>query len=152
MKKKILLLLLASFCLSISAFAAPEKFEKYSGEAVTYDEILSSPKVVLFLWTTRCPYCREELQKMNLDYTISKYAKFYFVDIGERRQDVEKVVKSMKLKEHIFANIIFDKDAKMAEKFSIIGVPTFIYMRNGQVVDQGYYFDESILKTVFRNE
>lgn len=151
MKKKILLLLLF-FSLSVCAFASDEKFEKYSGETITYNEILSSPKAVLFVWTTRCPYCREELQKMNLDRNISKYAKFYFVDVGERHQDVEKVVKSMKLKDHISTNIIFDKDAKIAEKFSIIGVPTFIYMRNGKVVDRGYYFDESILKTVFSNE
>jgi len=147
-KKKILLLLLF-LSASICVYATAEKFEKYSGDAISYNEILSSPRVVLFLWTTTCPYCREELKKINLDPSISKYAKFYFIDIGERHQDVERVVKSLKLKDHISKNIIFDEDASIAEKFSIIGVPTFIYMRNGKVVDRGYYFDESMLKTVF---
>jgi thiol-disulfide isomerase/thioredoxin len=149
---KKLLLLLLFLSASICGFCADNKFEKYSGETISYNEIIASPKVVLFLWTTRCPYCRDELKKMSLEPNISKYAKFYFVDIGEEHRDVEKVVRSLKLKEDISANIIFDKNAQIAEKFSIIGVPTFIYMRNGKVIDRGYYFDESVLTNVFDNE
>ncbi|MFA5270903.1 MAG: redoxin domain-containing protein [Candidatus Omnitrophota bacterium] len=151
MSKKILLLLLF-LSTSVCVFAAADKFEKYSGGTISYNEIIASPKVVFFLWTTRCPYCRDELKKMNLEPNISQYAKFYFVDIGEKSQDVERMVKSLKLKEDIFSNIILDKDAQMVERFSIIGVPMFIYMRNGKVVDRGYYFDESILKNNFSNE
>jgi thiol-disulfide isomerase/thioredoxin len=133
-------------------FGADEEFGTYSGGAIPYSEIISTPKVVLFLWTTRCPYCREELQKMNSEPNIYHYAKFYFVDVGERYSDVKRMAKSLKLKEHISENIIFDKNAYLAEKFSIIGVPTFIYMRNGKVIDKGYYFDEDTLKEVFRDQ
>ena len=151
MKRKILLVLLF-ISMSIHVFGADEKFETYSGDGISYSEIMSAPKVVLFLWTTRCPYCREELQKMNSEPNLSHYAKFYFVDVGEQQNDVKRMVKSLKLKSHISENIIFDKNAYLAEKFSIIGVPTLIYMRNGKVIDKGYYFDEDNLKKVFRDQ
>ncbi len=150
--RKIILLILLIVSMSISTFSADKKFEKYSGGSITYNEMISSPKVVLFLWTTSCPYCREELKKINLEPNISQYAKFYFVDLGEERADVGRLAKSLKLKGHIVENIILDKDIDIAERFSVVGVPTFIYLRNGKIVSQGYYFDESALKNIFGNE
>lgn len=149
--KKIFILFILS-CLVLQGFTAEKVFKTLDGTPVSYSSILGQGNTVLFIWTGHCPYCINELKVMNKNENIGKIANFYFVNVGESVSSVSRIAKRIKLKKHITANIILDKDAIIAHDFSIIGVPTFIFIRNGKIIARDYYFDEDTLKKIFKNE
>jgi hypothetical protein len=65
---------------------------------------------------------------------------------------VEKFANSLKLKEEIKRKILLDPDAFSVERFSVIGVPTFIFLKNGEVISRSYYLDERISREIFKDE
>jgi thiol-disulfide isomerase/thioredoxin len=147
--KKILALLI--FFSSISAvFALDEVFYTLGLTRVSYEQDIAQGDTMLFIWTSRCPYCISELRAMNKNENVCKYSKCFFVNIGETESNVKDVVRSLKLKSHISQNIIADKSASLARRFSIVGVPTFIFMRDGKILDRSYHFDESAVKQIFK--
>ncbi len=150
MKK--ILLLLAVFLLVAPASVFAETFEKLDGSSASYVLDIGSGESMIFLWTSRCPYCISELRAMNKNENICKYSKCFFVNIGETKSEVNRVVKKLKLNDHITKNIVLDKDAILAMKFSVIGVPTFILMRDGEILDRAYHFDEKTIKHVFEKK
>jgi len=150
MKKTLLLLFVFLAVAQAAGFA--ETFERLDGSSISYASDIASGKSMIFLWTSRCPYCVNELCAMNKNENICKYSKCFFVNIGETKSEVNKVVKSLKLNDHITKNIVLDKDAILAMKFSVIGVPTFILMRDGKILDRAYHFDEKTIKHVFENK
>lgn len=148
MKKIITLFIVFLSILGVTAFA--ESFYTLNGERISYDLDIASGDTMLFIWTSRCPYCLSELREMNKNENICKYSKCFFVNVGETESAVKKVIRSLGIKEPIANNIIMDKSASLAGKFSIVGVPTFILMRDGKVLDRSYYFDENAVKRVFK--
>ena len=62
MKKTILFF---SFLFLTSASFARVPLVNFDGQQVSYDELIAKPKTVIFLWTTWCPYCREEIAYLN---------------------------------------------------------------------------------------
>jgi len=148
MKKVLALFMVFISLLMLPAFAA--SFYTLNGTRVSYESDMASGDTMLFVWTSRCPYCIRELRDMNKNENICKYSKCFFVNIGETESAVKKVVKSLNLKDDIANNIIVDTSAILAEKFSIIGVPTFILMRDGKVLDRAYHFDDSTIRKTFK--
>lgn len=148
MKKVLALVMVFISILTLSAFAA--SFYTLNGTRVSYESDMASGDTMLFVWTSRCPYCIRELRDMNKNENLCKYSKCFFVNIGETESAVKKVVKSLNLKDDIVNNIIADTSAVLAEKFSIIGVPTFILMRDGKVLDRAYHFDDSTIRKTFK--
>jgi thiol-disulfide isomerase/thioredoxin len=146
--KKIILLLLCILTFMLAAFAG-ESFNAFEGNSVSYDTIISAQKTILFIWTGGCPYCIRALRYLNENKDLSGSAKFYFINAGERRSDIAHIVKALKLKSHITDAIILDPQAYFAENFSVIGVPTVIFLRNGKEVKRSYYIDRNIIKEVF---
>ena len=132
------------------AFALDEAFGTLSGARISYEQNIAQGDTMLFIWTSRCPYCISELSEMNKNEDICKYFKCFFVNVGEAEPAIKGVVNSLKLKNHISQNIIMDKSASLAGKFSIVGVPTFIFMRDGKVLDRSYHFDEATIKKIFK--
>lgn len=147
--KKIILLVTILFCfLAMPLYA--QSFYTLKGNRVSYPMDIESGDVMIFIWTSRCPYCMRELREMNKDDDICKYSKCFFVNVGETEAEVKRVVKSLDLKSAIADNIIVDESAVLARKFSIIGVPTVLLLRNGEILDRSYHFSESKLKEVFK--
>jgi len=148
MKKISALFMVFISILMLSAFAA--SFYTLNGTRISYESDIASGDTMLFVWTSRCPYCIRELRDMNKNENICKYSKCFFVNIGETDSAVKKAVKSLNLREDIANNVIIDTSAILAEKFSIIGVPTFILMRDGKVLDRAYHFDDSTIRKTFK--
>lgn len=148
MKKTLLLFTLFISVLGVAAFA--EVYYTLDGTRVSYDYDMASGDTMLFIWTSRCPYCIKELRDMNKSENICKYSKCYFVNIGESDSTVKKVVNSLKLNDSIASRIIVDKSASLADKFSVVGVPTFILMRDGKILGRAYHFDEGTIRKKFQ--
>ena len=106
--KRTIMFVLLSLCV-LSFSWRGYKFPKLNNDNISYDDLIaSSSHTVIFLWTSYCPYCREELKKLNR-YKPSAKAVFYYVNIGDSKRVVERVSDMFGLKESIRDNILLDK-------------------------------------------
>ena len=132
--------------------AQGEMFYTLMGNEVSLDAIESSPKAVVFLWTTWCPHCRKELSRLNQSDISYKDVSFYYVDIGESKSTVEGYAKSFNLKQSIKEKILLDRAGLLAAKYSVVGIPTFIFLKKGKLVYKSSYISKGILEEVFKND
>jgi len=89
--------------------------------------------VILFFWTTWCPYCRKEIKELNkiYDQAKSEGINIIGVNIGESNYKVERFFKNYALK----LKILLDKEGLLADNYGVIGVPTYIFLdKGGKVV------------------
>lgn len=119
------------------------------GEKYTLKELFSHPKLILMFWSSWCYFCKITLQRLSQEDLFLYPAKFFFIDIGERKPVIEKFVKENKIDYFIQNNIILDKCGVLQEKFNIIGVPTFLFIKEGKIIYRSYFLDRSIVEEVF---
>jgi thiol-disulfide isomerase/thioredoxin len=149
----IILILFLSF---LSAFAE-EIFYDLEGSKVSYREIIStSPNTVILLWTSWCPYCR--LTLLHLNKEIDKKCIYFndvnlfYINLGESKRKIKRFIEKNKIKKCIEKNILLDKKNILAKKFSISGIPTFIFLKNGIPVYRSFFISKELLKKIFKNE
>lgn len=97
--------------------------------------------VILFFWTTWCPFCRDELK--TLSQTYPKLAKegweLLAIDVGESVYKVDKFVKDNALT----LKVLLDKDMAVAHSYDVMGVPTYILLdKKGYIVFKDNYFPQ----------
>ncbi|MCX5709906.1 MAG: TlpA disulfide reductase family protein [Candidatus Omnitrophica bacterium] len=97
--------------------------------------------VLLFFWTTWCPFCREELKKLNAK--SAELAKdnitVLAVNVGEPREKVERYIGANDVK----FTVLFDEDTTVSDTYGIMGVPTFFLVNKiGMVVFSNNYFPD----------
>ncbi len=150
MKKLIIILLLIS-CAPL-ALAAEKKFSSLEGNTLSYKELVSASKTVLFLWTTWCPYCREELERLSKKCIFLEGVDVYFVNVAQKESLVKKFAELENIRSCVREKIILDKDAYLSREFSVIAIPTFLFFKDGQPVYQSFFLDDEVLRTVYENE
>lgn len=130
----LLFILAAIFLLSYTYIQAREP---------TVKEEISSYKnkqpVLLFFWTTWCPFCRKELRDLNQLYPELKKddLEVLAIDVGESPDKVKSFIKGYALS----FKVLLDKDTVVAQTYSILGVPTYVLVdKKGSVVFQDHYF------------
>ncbi|MDP2923349.1 MAG: TlpA disulfide reductase family protein [Candidatus Omnitrophota bacterium] len=147
--KKLILLPVFFLCICC-VFAAPDKFYNLDGKGFSYQEIVFSPKTVLFFWTSQCPYCIRSFNHMNENTSLFDGVNVYFINLGEDGRVVSRVAKYLKLKDTIVEKILLDRQDFFSDEFTIIGVPTYIFLSKGKVIARTYYVDEALLGRVFK--
>lgn len=101
--------------------------------------------VLLVFWTTWCPFCSEELQRLNKVYqNLSKEGlEVVAVNVGERQNKVAAFVKRYNLS----YKVLLDTSASVSKSFSVIGVPTYVLIdKKGRIVFTDNYFPEKEYK------
>jgi len=147
-KRTIMFVLLPLCVLSFSW--SGYKFPRLNNDNISYDDLIaSSSHTVIFLWTSYCPYCREELKRLNR-YKPSAKAVFYYVNIGDSKRVVERVSDMFGLKESIRDNILLDREGITADAFGIIGVPAYVFLNKGKMVYKSHFVNDRLLKEVFK--
>ena len=91
--------------------------------------------LLLFFWTTWCPYCRTEIKM--LDRMAPKMQKdgieAFAVNVGEPVNKVLKFVGNNMLT----LRVLLDRDGIAADNYDVIGVPTYIILdKTGKVVSR----------------
>ncbi|MBN2568308.1 MAG: TlpA family protein disulfide reductase [Deltaproteobacteria bacterium] len=91
-------------------------------------------KVVLLEFTTTwCPYCRKIMP--YLEKIHDRYNKKDFVLISVYVQESQKKVKSYADKHKIPYKVLLDENGKVAESYSVVGVPELILVnRDGRIL------------------
>lgn len=155
MRKMILLGLIPlvlSFTNNADALRGYE-FPKLNGETVVYEEIVNlDGKTVLFFWTSWCYFCRRELSKINQQSLAGDDVKFYYINLGETAKIVDYVAEKMKLKDFIIDNVILDEDTIFAQEFGIIGLPTYIFLKDGRFLYRTNLINPGVVERVFSDE
>ena len=101
--------------------------------------------LVLFFWTTWCPFCRSELKTLSEKYPEiqNENGELFAVNVGESADKIKDFIGDYPLN----LKIILDKDGALAGTFNILGVPTYILMnKKGSVVFQDHYFPQGKYK------
>lgn len=122
---------------------APDfQLKDLSGGNVVLSDYKDNKAVILFFWTTSCPYCLKELKVLNAKYEgLSKEGvEVLTIDIGESPQRVEAFMK----KNGIVHRMFLDRQADVAYQYGLMGVPTYIGInRSGNVCFTQHVFPES---------
>jgi len=117
----------------------------------TYQDtyVLSSYKnkqpVLLFFWTTWCPFCRSELRVLNNMYaTLQKDGvELLSINVGEPQSKVEDYVKNYYLAYHV----LLDRDAGVSRSYEVAGVPTYVFIdKEGYVLFHDNFFPQKEYK------
>jgi len=106
---------------------------------------LRGRSVVLFFWTTWCPFCRRELKALNNMYAdLTKDGiELLAINIEEPAYKVDNFVKTNKF---VF-RVLLDKDMAVAESYEILGVPTYVLIdKKGHIVFEDHYFPQKEYK------
>ena len=79
--------------------------------------------VVLFFWTTWCPYCLRELKSLNsMTQQLNKDGiELLAINSGESAQKVSRLVKSYGITYPIY----LDENSAVTDRYGVYGVPTF---------------------------
>ncbi|TMB54574.1 MAG: TlpA family protein disulfide reductase [Deltaproteobacteria bacterium] len=112
-------------------FAVPD----LSGQAVRLSA-LRGKVVLLNLWTTWCPPCREEMPSMQRLYERLRNRDFQLLAVSQDedgKQVVEPFVKEMRLS----FPVLVDPDHQVGDRYGVWGYPeTFVIDRTGHVVER----------------
>jgi peroxiredoxin len=104
-------------------------------DTYTLSNYKNQQPVLLFFWTTWCPYCRRELNTLNNMYaTLSKDGiEVLAINIGELPSRVESFVKGY----YLAYRVLLDKDTSVSNSYGVIGVPTYTLIdKSGNIVFQ----------------
>lgn len=103
---------------------APDfKLMDLKGKEVSLSDFKGKP-LILFFWTTWCPFCREEFPVLIDSYNDvkKKGVDILAIDIGEPKERVEKFTVNL----DIPFPILLDSASTVAYAYDLLGVPTFI--------------------------
>jgi peroxiredoxin len=118
------------------------------GQAVNLSNLKGKP-VILFFWTTWCPFCRQELRSLNQQY--SQIAKegitILGVNVNEPTYKVERFFKGYPLN----FRMLLDKTGKLADQYDLMGVPTYVFLdKTGRMVLQAHSLPENYKSLLLR--
>jgi peroxiredoxin len=99
------------------------KLKDQNNNTVDFSELKGKP-FILFFWTTWCPYCREAIKSLQVNY--EKYQKEGIVvlpvNVGESLSRVSSFIDNRK----ITFKVVLDQDTLLAKQFDVMGIPTYI--------------------------
>jgi peroxiredoxin len=112
-----------------------------NNQKVSLSDFRGKP-LILFFWTTWCPYCREELKQlkvMHLEFSRSG-TELLAINVEEAREKVQRFMKRLSLT----YKVLLDEDAQVAINYAILGVPTYVYIdKEGRIASYGHYFSHN---------
>lgn len=118
-----------------------------AGNVITLSEYKGKQEVLLFFWTTWCPYCRKGLKVLNEKHAqLSKDGvEILAINVNEPAGKVDSFVKNYAL---TFKTLL-DLDADVAMAYKLLGFPTYMIVdRKGYIRSTGYSFPEEEYKAL----
>lgn len=117
--------------------------------------ILSSYKdkqpLLLFFWTTWCPFCQRELSVLNNMYSglVEDGLEVLSINVGERPDTVRDFVKDY----YLAYRVLLDKDTSVSNSYGMLGVPTYVLIdKQGYIVFKDNYFPQRKYKELIATQ
>jgi peroxiredoxin len=105
---------------------------KVSGQEANMTQYRGGQPAMIFFWATWCPHCRRQLKELtqNRQAIEANGIKIILVNIGESSQKVREYVNA----NNISSDIFMDEAAETADRYKIVGVPTFFFINREGIV------------------
>ena len=131
--------------ISMVSDTAPEfQLLSLSGKNVALSDFKGKP-VILFIWSTWCPYCVRELAYLEKVYADIKKngVELLAIDSGEPKERVARYLSGR----NINFPVLLDIDSRVSYAYNVIGIPTLILVdAEGKIKFQGHGLPEDYLK------
>ena len=89
--------------------------------------------VVINFWATWCAPCREEMPSLDILQSNKKIKNLIILPINVGKENIDKAKKFFEDLKIINLKIYYDDSIKLANNFSLIGLPTTIFInKNGE--------------------
>lgn len=121
------------------------KLQDLNQNTLTLSSYKDKQPVILFFWTTWCPFCRNELRLLKDIYPqlVKEGWELFAINAGEPAYKVDKFVKGYALN----FKVLLDKDTTVAGSYGILGVPTYLLIdKKGYIVFNDHYFPKAKYK------
>lgn len=150
MKINLLIILFLAFVLVFNsllfAYEKNNDFElnNLQGNVVRLSDY-QDKNVILFFWAIYCPACINSLEKIDLIYPKleEKNIQFLSINIHEGKTQVSNFLAGR----NIFYPVLFDSGQRVARKFNLHGIPSFVFInKEGRVLNVVHRLSESSLK------
>jgi len=132
---------------SLNSFGVAPAFQlrDLNDRVVSLSDYKGKKAVMLFFWTTWCPYCREELNVLNQEYaSLAKDSiELLAINVEEPKYKVEKYVRRYNLG----LEVLLDSDSLVTRDYGLMGVPAyFVINKSGEIVSAGNHFPKNAIK------
>ena len=158
MKKAIALSVLVCLCASILCFypavqaAEPSAAVDFTlptldGTMISLSDYKGKQPVLLFFWTTWCPFCLKEIKTLDAQrqYYADKGIAILAINAGEAPSAVSRLVKNYT----IGLTILLDEQDTATRAYHVLGVPTFVLVDSqGNVLFKDTRFPKKELEGV----
>lgn len=98
--------------------------------------------VLLFFWTTWCPFCQAEIKKISgkTQELAGAGIEMITINIGEPKDRVMRFLIDHKI--NLIA--LLDEDTAVSNSYGVLGVPTFFLVdKEGKIIFEGNNFPEN---------
>jgi len=134
------------------ARTAPDfKLADTLGNIHTLSSYKDKQPVLLFFWTTWCPFCQKELGKLNNTYSVLKTdgIELLAINTGESANTVNRLLKKI----NPSFIVLIDGDTEVASAFSVFGVPTYILIdKNGEIIYQDNALPKNLKELIKKSD
>jgi len=117
-------------------------------ERISSKDLESYDKVVLLFWTTWCPYCAIQVRIFN-DYCEELSAKGFKIFLVNVQESEAKVKLFKERTGGIRCPIILDRLGDMAYKYRILGIPTYIFLREGREIGRTSFINKRRIEELY---
>lgn len=149
--KKILLAL--TFIMLIMPFArADEYYYDLNDKKFTYEQLISNPKTILFVWATWCPTCCEKVKEFAAEKKMRSDVKIVFLEVGDGRSEVLNTLKHLGVPAATQALFYRDPFQAIAGRFFFNVVPTVMFLQDGKVTKTAHSLTSSLVDQVYPPE
>lgn len=125
--------------------AADFKLQDLKSDTVTLNSFRDKKPVILFFWTTWCPYCLKNLKEIiPLSDELEKDGiELLLINIGEPASRVERFLE----RNNLDVNVFLDERTDVAGAYEIYGVPTYVLIdKKGYIVNRSNSFPHRAYK------
>ena len=138
------------FIMFIMPFArAGEYYYDLNDKKFTYEQLVSRPKTVLFVWATWCPTCRETVKEFTGTKKLRNDVNIIFLESGEKRPEVLSTIKHLKVPDTMYSSFYRDPFQEIVNRFYINAVPTVIFFQNGKITKTAHTLTNGLIDQVY---
>jgi len=131
------------------ALAPDFKLSDINGKNYSFSDYKGKQPVILFFWTTWCPFCQDEIKKISQKAVqLEKEGiKVLTIDLGESKDKVAYFAQ----KRGLSVTILLDSTSMVGDYYEVGGVPTFFLInKEGRIVFQDNQFPEHYKELINR--
>jgi len=132
---------------SFSSAAGDLQLQDLSGKTYKLSSYRNKQPVMLFFWTTWCPFCLQSMQMLNREYVNLEKDGIVLLGInaGEKPGVVQRLVRNYQ----ITFKVLLDTESAATDAYRVLGVPTFVLIdKKGAIRYKGNRYPGSEIEQI----